>query len=222
MGKRGPKPKGRVDTTWRPELAYAIGLITADGSLSKNGRHINFTSKDLDLIKTYQKCLGLEDIKIGRKSSGYTSEKRYYQVQFGDVLFYRFLVSIGLHANKSHTLDVLNIPDEYFFDFVRGEWDGDGTIYRTQDKRWKSSYIISIAFASASKEFLLWLQVGINEKLGTSGFIKKGTRGYQLCYAKQNSKLLLAAMFYKKDLPYLSRKFAKAQEIYKIDALDSR
>ena len=67
MVKRGPKPKGKIKLEWSPELVYAVGLITADGSLSKNGRHIDFTSKDLDQIKTYCKCLGIEDIKIGTK-----------------------------------------------------------------------------------------------------------------------------------------------------------
>lgn len=219
MGKRGPKPKGRVDRTWRPELAYAVGLIAADGSLSKNGRHINFTSKDVDLIETYQKCLGLEDIKIGRKSSGYKPEKEYYQIQFGDVLFYLFLVELGLHPNKSHTLTEIEIPDEYFFDFLRGEWDGDGTIYRSQDKRWKSSYVISLGFTSASRSFLQWIQKTINKKLQTTGFITFSTRGFQLRYAKRDSKKVLDAMFYEPGLPYLDRKFAKAQKIFTMTEL---
>lgn len=100
MGKRGPKPKGRVDTTWRPELAYVVGLITADGSLSKDGRHLNFTSKDLDQIQNFQKCLALEDIKIGLKTRGAKSVKKYYQIQFGDVMFYKWLVELGLSPNK--------------------------------------------------------------------------------------------------------------------------
>lgn len=219
MSTRGRKPVGRVDCTWRAELAYAVGLITADGSLSNNGRHINFTSKDIDLIHTYQRCLGLEDVAIGRKRSGYAKSRMYFQIQFGDVLFYRFLVELGLHANKSRTLKEVRIPDEYFFDFVRGEWDGDGTVYRTQDLRWRSSYVISIGFTSASTAFLEWLQVNINERLATTGFISRVNRGWQLRYAKRDSKKLFAAMFYALTLPHLARKFAKAKEIYRIDGL---
>jgi len=44
-----------------PVLAYIVGLITTDGSLSKDKRHIIFTSSDLQLIKTFRKCLGLEN-----------------------------------------------------------------------------------------------------------------------------------------------------------------
>jgi len=218
MGKRGPKPKGRVNTTWGPELAYAVGLITADGSLSKDGRHINFTSKDIDQIQTFQKCLELEDIKIGEKQSGYT-DKIYHQVQFGDVLFYQFLQNIGLHANKSLTMTSLKIPSDYFFDFVRGEWDGDGTIYCSRDKRWKNSYIISVGFASGSKMFLVWLRSEINKRLETTGHIVQGSRVLQLRYARKDSKKLFDAMFYKDNLPHLHRKFAKAEKIFKMNGL---
>lgn len=219
MGKRGPKPKGRVNTTWSPELAYAVGLIAADGSLSTNGRHINFTSKDLNLIKTFQKCLQLEDIKIGNKTRGYEFTKKYYQVQFGDVLFYKWLVDIGFTSNKSLTISELKIPNEFFFDFIRGEWDGDGTIVCSKDTRWRNSFAVSIAFASGSINFLLWLQNGINSRLGTTGHIHNGHRATQLRYARKDSRKLFDAMFYSDSLPCLDRKFAKAQKIFKMTGL---
>jgi hypothetical protein len=46
---------------WNTNLAYAIGLITTDGSLSSDGRHIIFVSKDVALIKTFKRCLGLRN-----------------------------------------------------------------------------------------------------------------------------------------------------------------
>jgi len=219
MGKRGPKPKGRVDTSWRAELAYALGLITADGSLSKNGRHIDLTSKDLDQLETYRSCLGIEDIKIGSKRSTHANDVSYYRVQFGDVLFYQWLPDRGLAPNKSKTIQKVDVPDKYFFDFVRGEWDGDGTIYCSEDKRWKNSYVVSIAFASGSSEFLQWLQKEINKRIGTTGHIQESTRALQLRYARRDSRKLFDAMFYVNDLPHLSRKFAKAQKIFKMTGL---
>ena len=35
---------------WNHDFAYAIGLITTDGNLSPDGRHINLTSKDEEII----------------------------------------------------------------------------------------------------------------------------------------------------------------------------
>src|SRR3989338_8341238 len=134
MGKRGPKPKGKVKIKWSPDFAYAIGLIATDGCIS-NRKIINLTSKDLELIKKFLFALQVKS-KIGRKSSGSSTEKKYFVVQMGDVLFCRFLEAIGLTANKTKTIGVVNIPDEYFFDFLRGHFDGDGCTYSYWDPRW--------------------------------------------------------------------------------------
>ena len=108
--RRGPEPKYRLDTTWRAELAYAVGLIATDGCLSGDGRHIDFTSKDRELVETFRSCLGLQ-VKIGLKSRGTEKEKKYSRVQISSVDFYRWLNSIGLTAQKSHTINKLEIPE---------------------------------------------------------------------------------------------------------------
>ena len=77
MGKRGPQPKGKVNIKWSAEFAYAIGLLVSDGNLSPDGRHINFTSKDLELIDIFQQSLGIS-MNIGRKSRGADKDKKYY------------------------------------------------------------------------------------------------------------------------------------------------
>ncbi len=35
---------------WNANLAYAVGLIAADGCLSKDGRHIILVSKDIEQL----------------------------------------------------------------------------------------------------------------------------------------------------------------------------
>ena len=54
-------------------------------------------------------------MKIGKKASVSVQEKKYYHVQFGDVMFYRFLQDIGLTPAKSRTMGALKISDQYFF-----------------------------------------------------------------------------------------------------------
>ncbi|PIT92750.1 MAG: hypothetical protein COU08_00800 [Candidatus Harrisonbacteria bacterium CG10_big_fil_rev_8_21_14_0_10_42_17] len=152
MGKPGPKPKGNVIIKWSPNFAYVIGLLATDGCLSKNGRHIDFTSKDKEQVETFKQCLGLSS-KIGRKKSDSNEAKKYFRIQFSDVLFHRWLVSIGLTPNKSKTISELKIPDKYFFDFLRGCFDGDGSMYAYWDPRWHSSYVFYLQIASASPFF---------------------------------------------------------------------
>ena len=88
---------------WSHNLAYLVGLIASDGSLSKDGRHIDFTSKDFDQIQTFAGILGLKN-KIGDKSSSYGKGRKYFRIQFSDVKFYRFLLMIGLFPNKTKTI----------------------------------------------------------------------------------------------------------------------
>lgn len=66
---------GKIKIEWTQNFAYAIGLITTDGNLSKDGCHIDFTSKDKELVETFRKCLGINN-KIGLKSRGGEKEKK--------------------------------------------------------------------------------------------------------------------------------------------------
>lgn len=214
MGLRGPKPKGKVTIKWSPNFAYAIGLLVSDGNLSSDGRHIIFTSKDRELMDLFQASLGFEG-HIGRKSSGTVKEKKYFVTQFSDVLFYKFLLSIGLMPNKSKILGKIEIPQKYFFSFLRGSFDGDGCTYAYFDPRWKSSFMFYTVFVSASKEHILWLQDEIFKRLNINGHITKGTKRvfFQLKYAKGESLLLLRAMYPNKRTPGLTRKRLKIEEM---------
>jgi len=218
--KRGPRPYKNTSTRWTQELAYAVGLIATDGCLSIDGRHIDFTSKDRSLIVTFRKCLKLTN-KIGRKTSGSTGQKNYFHIAFGDVQFYQWLHALGLTPHKSKTIEALRIPDQYFFEFLRGCWDGDGSLYAYWDKRWHSSYMYYLTFSSASILFLQWLHKTITRLTGIKGSIKLSTKSHQLAFAKSASRVLFRKMFPSENIPFLKRKFIKARRIFKKDARHS-
>lgn len=194
---------------WTPKLAYAVGLITTDGCLSKDGRHIDFTSKDLEQIENFIKVLKLSN-KIGLKSSGF-SQKKYYRVQFGNIKFYKFLVDIGLTPKKSKTIGKIILPDIFFRDFLRGLLDGDGYNYFYWDPRWKSSFMLYTGFVSASLVHLEWLNNKIERLYNLRGRINYAARAYQLKFAKNASIKLLGEIYYKRDLICLKRKQFKIE-----------
>lgn len=197
---------------WNSDLAYAVGLITTDGSLSKDGRHINLTSKDIDQIKTFAKILKLNN-RISPKRSSFNPDGKYFQIQFGNVKFYKFLLSIGLTPNKTKTISSLKIPDKYFVDFLRGHLDGDGFTFSYWDKRWKNSFMLYTGFISASKPHLEWMKNNIIRLYKIEGKIKfSGRSTYQLLYAKKSSILLLEKMYYRNGIPYLTRKRFKIKQ----------
>ena len=199
---------------WSADFAYAVGLLTTDGSLSIDGRHINLTSKDIDQIKTFARILGLKN-KIGLKSSTYNPEGIYYQIQFGNVKLYRFLLSIGLTPNKTKSLRKLKIPDKYFADFLRGHLDGDGSTYSYWDKRWKSSFTLYTEFISASEDHLIWIKETIKRLYKISGKITEH-RIYHLRYAKKSSCEIIKVMYYKADVSCLERKRSKIMKALSI------
>ncbi len=211
--KRGVKPKGKVKITWSSNFAYAIGLITTDGCLSKNKTHIDLTSKDLEQMENFKRALNIE-ITIGKKKY---KNKHAYRIQIGDVLFYQFLESIGLTQAKSKTIRCVNVPKKYFFDFLRGCFDGDGSFYSYYDPRWKNSFMAYLAFASASTDFIDWIRKELQEKVGVVGHIShaKNHSTHQLRYAKKESLEIIKKMYYNGRVICLSRKRKKIEEAFK-------
>jgi len=213
MGKRGPKPKKIISEKWRPDLAYAIGLIATDGYLSKDGLLIDLTSNDREQLENYSKCLGVK-FKISTKSSG--GGRGSLRVQFKNRVFYDFLLSTGLTNKKSLVVGKLKIPDKYFFDFLRGCFDGDGCTYSYWDPRWKSSFMFYISFASGSIKFLDWLRVEIHKRIKVKSHISvsptKSNLFYQLKYSKYSAVKLVNKIYKGNNIVCLNRKKLKINE----------
>src|SRR2546425_13370507 len=90
-----------------------------------------------------------------------------YRVQWSDRRFYRWLLGIGLTPAKSLTLGPLDIPDEYFADFLRGCIDGDGSIVTYVDRYntpKSPAYVYTrlfVSIVSASPRFVEWKQAKV-------------------------------------------------------------
>lgn len=212
----GPKPKRIIDEKWSANLAYAIGLLATDGCLSRYTHAIDLTSKDKEQLENFSRCIGLK-LFIGKKSNGKGQEA--FRVQFKNVIFCDFLLNIGLTPAKSKTLGTLKVPRKYFFDFLRGVFDGDGCTYSYWDKRWKSSFMFYLCFASASTAFVNWLRGELQKQLGAKGHITKSGRFgtcYNLKYAKADSLKIFRRMYHSKNCVYLSRKYLKIQKMLAI------
>ena len=201
------RPSNFINVEWGLELAYAVGLITTDGNLSPDGRHINFTSKDESLCLLFKKCLGLENV-IGKKARGGEHNKKYFVVQFGSLQFYKFLLSIGLTPAKSKTVGPLLIPDAFFSDFLRGCIDGDGNISET--KHPESQHIqLRLRLCSASEDFLIWILAQSKRLYGTAGgwISTPVTKSiYMLNFGKADSVQILKAIYPHSCIYALNRK----------------
>lgn len=213
MGLRGPKPKWKLSIKWSANFAYAIGLLATDGCLYKNGRHISLTSLDVEQLNNFNKALNI-DVKISTKQG--IRGTFCTHVQFSDVLFHQFLISIGITPAKSKTINLIKVPKKYFFYFLRGCFDGDGSFYSYYDKRWKSSFMFYLTLASTSPQFLDWIREELRGRISVVGHISKAkdTSTHQLRYAKKEAVEIIKKMYYNDEVICLSRKREKIQKAF--------
>ena len=185
----------------KPEhLWYFIGLIVTDGNLSKDGRHISLTSKDREHLFLVRNALGLRNI-IGFKARGYSKDKKYSVLQFGDVHFYKYLQSIGLTPKKSLTLKKILIDKVYFKDFLRGVIDGDGYI-TTWKHRGNGLNQWALGVVSAAPLFIQWLKDEIENDFRVKGklytYKHRGRENPMntLKFGKLAGKIILKSIYY--------------------------
>ena len=74
-----------------------------------------------------------------------------------------------------------------------------------------------VQIASASPEFLKWLENNIERLIGAKGKIIKGARSFQLRFAKKASYKIIQKMYYAPGVIHLKRKFTKIQKTITID-----
>jgi hypothetical protein len=220
---RGPNPdryplrfRARA---WSPEIAWVVGLIATDGNLASTGHGMSITSKDLDLLESARRCLGLSN-RFARVSSAWGTGG--YRLQWRHRAFYDWLVALGLTPRKSLTLGALDVPDEHFADFFRGCIDGDGTVLVYTDRHHtirEPLYVYTrlyVSLVSASRTFIDWIRATVYRLLRLPGTIHVKWTSRQrpvwtLRYSKKASIRLLGWMYYSPDVPCLARKRAKAE-----------
>jgi hypothetical protein len=199
---------------WTPNLAYAVGLLATDGCQT-DGRHIAFPSADRELVEILLRCLGKTNkIAAVRTRTG----GLVFRAQFGDVLFCRWLLTVGVTPRKSLTIGPLNVPDEYILECARGLMDGDGDITNFVHAPTKKTYPdyryerIVVGFNSASRIHLEWLRRTLEPYVGAPGWlgIKPATSDRHefatLRYGKRDGLRLLPLLYRDSNVPRLERK----------------
>ncbi len=205
--------------TWSPEMSYLLGYIAADGCITirkdrkKNPHVFNITSIDRDHLYRLRRILNSAH-KISQKSNGHGTSTAY-QLSISNKTMTDSLIQLGITPRKTHTLQYIRVPDEYFADFVRGFFDGDGSVYLyvvNGVSQIKSSFVsASLPFI---KEFNWRLCERLSVPLKSVHQDERRREGrviqYSICFYVSDSERLERFMYYK-DCLCLPRKY----EIFK-------
>ena len=118
---------------WNSEMSYVLGYVVADGNIStrKKAKYnpfiLNLTSSEKKHLQRIRKALNSKH-KIGTKPGGST-QNIAYQIQISNPKITNDLIRLGIRPRKTYNLSPIKVLERYLPDFIRGYFDGDGTVY---------------------------------------------------------------------------------------------
>ena len=109
---------------WSNDMAYVLGLWFADGCImyKSGGYFVSIVSKDKQYLENIGKI-------IGYRNKLYGNSNNTFELRVGSKTLYKRIKELGGIERKSLKVGMPYIPQEYLFDFVRGFFDGDGSVH---------------------------------------------------------------------------------------------
>lgn len=151
-------------STWSKEMAYVLGVIYTDGNLfhdPKRGSYRIITSqKEPELLNKVLKLMGCNARLRHRKKQGISGDVYFFDIAHAKV--YSDLINLGLSPNKSRTMEFPDMPQEFLRHFIRGCWDGDGSVHIEGNKINAKYYCGSLNFIQRLVQELY--KIGIYKK----------------------------------------------------------
>lgn len=129
------------------DKAYFLGLLYADGCLVKHANIVTLSLQEKDnyILNSFSKYLEcnrmpkIYKIKTNLSRPNCQNQSRF---QFNNTQLYNDLIKLGCFPQKTFNLKFPTfnqVPQKFIHHFIRGYFDGDGTISEGRSKRHKSS-----------------------------------------------------------------------------------
>ncbi len=194
------------------EKAYWLGFLYADGYVrlkcNRSGQlKLKLSSKDREHIILFNNCISSNyPIKDYISSVLYKGTKSYSNVS--EVSIYNTkivndLISHGCVNKKTFLIKMPNLDESLYRHFIRGYFDGDGTIYKVKSR--KNSFQVSIA---SNFNFI----VDIKCKLGYGSIYKSGNI-HLLTFSKIEEVKCFRNLIYEDSTIFLDRKKQSFEKI---------
>jgi hypothetical protein len=198
--------------SWSPEMAYVLGLYATDGCISElhGTKTITLASVDLELLQKIQFSLS-STYPIRNRSNNKNSN--IYVFSFANEEMFQDLLDLGVTPRKSLTIAFPNVPSNYIRHYIRGVFDGDGSV-GIEKKAGNRVPRLRVTFTSASRDFIYPLNESIHCDAGVSlRKIYKYGNAYRLIYLGEESLSLFYYLYHNvPEKMYLERKYNKFKE----------
>lgn len=205
-----------IDT---PEKAYWLGFIYADGNVTRRKNADKFQIKlcndDIEHLIKLRSCLSSTH-SIGRYTQACAyGEIRYCSFGIANQHLVDTLITKGVTYKKTLHLQFPSseiVPDNLLWHFIRGYFDGDGSICWTNNKN-KQCGVFSIV---GVKDFLAPLLERIKKVVSTHVELysyKNHPHIYEIRIGGRNLLTVLYKYLYTDAIVFLERKYKKFSEI---------
>lgn len=192
--------------------AYCLGFLYADGFVGdEKTNNVVFSSKDKEILEKIAKELEFTgDVRKTRKG-GFKNSQEGHSLNFSSKHMAKTLRKIGLYPNKSLSIDKIpNIPKPLLRHFLRGYFDGDGSITITESvnvikgKEYRYPKLLMTIIATEG----MILDIVNTFNIQKYSIRKSGTSGMKYLMVKSNEEIkMLYELFYEDATIYLEKKY---------------
>jgi hypothetical protein len=192
--------------------AYVFGFWMADGTMHHDRHYkISFSSKDLDHLEKVKKAISASIEIYHEKRGGFYTN--CYELYVYSKKMFMDVINLGGQTRKSNFLTFPRLPKELLADFMRGYFDGDGSVHyvkysSTKNNRHYNHIEMRSNFTCGSKKFLLATMNILRDRLGLAKKVigQYGPHQFKLGYGQKDTYKLLNFMYYPNHNISLERK----------------
>lgn len=200
--------------TWSDEMAYVLGFIAADGNICHSGRaHVlHIACDDKDIIEKIKKVLDYAGPIHGKIRK---DNKVSYSLRICDITIFKDLQKLNITERKSLTFNPPPMPQKLIRHFIRGYFDGDGSV-SFRNSKYPSRLVTDFYTASRKMARFLHqiarsiLKDDYKGKISIRNTNQK-TKYYAIRIGHNASVKIFTYMYKQADL-YLERKYKKFME----------
>lgn len=138
--------------TWSRNMAYIFGLWCADGYISRSSSNCYYFGITLHKDDKYLLELILKELQSEHKL--YFKSDGTCELMISSKTIYNDIIALGGVERKSLILTFPRVPEEFLPDFIRGYFDGDGSIYRHYKKGGTVKFLGTYEFLVSLTEIL--------------------------------------------------------------------